>query len=151
MKMTRSERFSVWIIKHTPNVLITDPERFVLAAIQTAIGVIAFVTALRPPSVEGVWPVELSYSWGLTLVLGGLATIIGIARDRPLTDRLGQALILLASLVYLGVATIFYGGVGENTFGLLVFLGFGWAAVTRLVIRKAVHVSVRARLEGESE
>lgn len=96
-------RLSAWTIRHLPPVLITETAWVMLGTAMFGLGLATGLAALAGDS--GIMGQTLVLQllralWSLSLFVGGIAHIVGIARSWRIVERLGMSLCIIGCLAY---------------------------------------------------
>lgn len=134
-----------------PEPLAAHPERVLINVAAALIGVSGMV---RHEGLSVIWPSWLIYEWSATMIIGGVAALVGIFRRATGTrsvERLGVMLILFAALFF-GVNVLIFGGT-RLLFTGLIFLGIAAAKTIRLLVSGAVRAVIlqQAREDDEAD
>jgi hypothetical protein len=144
----------VWLTKRLPYILIREPERIALIAAYVVIGS-SVLLGLSPVSLSNRLPRWIVLEWGLTLGLGGAATLFGmmlstrgtlhddtemILRGR-IFERVGTGATCTGSMIY-GLALLRLGWSGAAPGAIFVALSLAGT------IRLLVSTSGKAILTG---
>jgi hypothetical protein len=135
------ERTAYRAIRFIPESYALAPERALVNIACVLIGLsVLFVSHHSSESLVARWPFWLVLEWGIGMILGGLAAMIGITRaDSPMT-RTGQLLIALCCAFYAVDLVL--------TFGLravltsVIFLSISGAKLIRICVSSAVRAGL---------
>lgn len=137
---TRWQRIAIWLTGHLPPTLVRETERVVLAAGITCTGIGSLLATSTPGTIATVLPVWLLVEWSLTLIVGGVFTLIGMFTGRRTVERAGITLTGLGAVTYAG-ALAYVGGPRAWIVALL-FLAVSLAALIRLASSTAANATV---------
>lgn len=139
----------VWaLIWRLPAPLLAAPERILLATLCIVVGGAGLFPQAQPSTLRSLMPEWAVYVWAVTLLLGGLALLVGILRsDRPL-ERAGLGLTIVGSVTYAVVVTVVVGLPGLVA-GLAYLLLAAAYAVRLLVSTAGRQVLEAARREED--
>lgn len=122
------------------------PERVALKTACVLIGLGVLLTPAQPASLRALLPEWVVYEWGITLLIGGLCTLGGIAWASRSVERLGVGLVGLGFLTY-GVAVLKVAGV-QGIPGGLLFLVISAACFVRLWMSGRGRKSLLSHTQG---
>lgn len=148
-----------WTIDHVPLPFLTNAHELALAGALSVLGVALLVQEARPGSVISNVPQWMVWGWSGMILLGGLATILGVFRKHTRIEWLGQVMSGHGCLFYaLAVGT--HVPVADALVVVLVFLMLGlvshWRAfkiimapyVQARLAREATFAALQARSRG---
>lgn len=110
--------------------ILQAPERVGLKTACVVIGLAVLFTPAQPASLRALLPEWVVLQWGGTLLVGGVATLGGIAWASRSIERLGVGLVGVGFTVY-GLAVLRVAGIDGIPGGLL-FLVIAAACFIRL-------------------
>lgn len=137
------------VLRRLPLTLAQSPERVVLNFTCIVIG----VSGLIPPRTESLfatWPEWAPPVWGIAMIGGGVAVLVGMWRHKISLERLGYILVGTACLLF-GVGAIYVFGFRAVPTGL-IFLGFALAKAIRMLVSSAARdavLEVGARMDRD--
>lgn len=111
-----------------------DPRAVFILALSVFSGATALTLKVAPESLEAVLPVWAVLVWGLTLGLGSLVTLVGMAFQTVngiITEQIGSVMVGAATVFYSGVAFYVIGASAIQTMGIV--LAWGLACLVRWV------------------
>lgn len=79
-----------WTIEHVPLPFLTNAHELALAAALTVLGVALLVQEARPGSVVSSVPDWMVWTWSAAILVGGVATWLGVFGKRQRTEWVGQ-------------------------------------------------------------
>lgn len=120
--------FLYWV----PESVLVSPERMFLKFACVLIGIGVLLNNYRETSHISELPDLIVYELGLSFIIGGVCSIIGIAYQKRSLERLGLLATAFASVSYALMVWVVVGAVGVTT--ILIFLGLAGAAATRLIV-----------------
>lgn len=147
--MTVKQRLTQRLAGLLPLPLAAAPERVGINFVCLLAG--CAVVLSREPS--RLWPESVANAWGVTMIVGGAAAIVGYWRSSTAPrawsislERVGYLAILIAALPY-GIRMIWVFGWPGLPIGL-IFIGIGGMKAIRLLMSTAARDEVlRARQE----
>lgn len=147
MKWTRSERFSLLLLRFIPPVVAAAPERILINAACVLIGIGSVTPAAG--SLLALWPRWLAFEWGAAMMVGGALTLVGIVRQKLGPERAGMVLIMLCTFFFAldAVLTIHLRALPTA----LIFLGITLAKLVRLILSSASRAHLTHRPPEEDQ
>jgi hypothetical protein len=133
---TRRGRVILWVVGLIPTPVLASPERVLLYLCCVFVG----MAALWPPpgSLVDQWPDWAQYEWSVTMVLGGVASLVCQWTDSRFLERFGAAAVALAAVIY-AWSLAAHSGLAR-TFTVAIFVSMGVAALIRY-LRSTAYVS----------
>lgn len=140
MRFSWTERLALRVLRFIPRPVAESPERVLINFACVLIGLSGLTKAPPANSVLGHWPHWFAIEWSLSMVAGGLLTLIGISIQRVDLERFGVTVIGLCALVF-GVTQLiaFW---PRAIYSAPIFLGIAAAKAVRFIVGSAA----RARL-----
>lgn len=154
--MTRAERAQAtvirWILRRVPLWVAEAPERVLINVACALVGLATLAYGPADGSLLALWPWWLTAGWGLAMITGGIAILVGIRlssqwRYALSMERVGYLLLMPACLIY-GTALIVVFGWRGVIVGA-IFLGIAAAKGLRLLVTSAARTAVLQQADRE--
>lgn len=123
------------LMAHLPEPVAANPERILINLGCVLIGLSAII-GQRSPALDRLWPFPL-YEWAVTMLIGGLAVLIGVFRSKRTMERLGLILLLAGCLFYAVLLLVVFGWGGAIV--STIFFVIAAAKAVRLVVSSAIR------------
>lgn len=136
-------RLSLWLARRLPPQLMADTERIGLSLAFIAVGILSIISsAAEKPTglVEATVPPIAYYEWTITLIAGGVLTIIGLWIGHRWTERFGVMLAGTGCLTY-GLALLGWASNPRQYISGVLFLLLALVKLIRLVVSTAAAAS----------
>lgn len=133
--MLQQRGIAEWLLRHLPAAVAATPER-VLINLSCALIGLSVLIGTRSPALNRLYPFPL-YEWALTMLVGGLAVLAGMASRRRTLERLGMILISVGCVFYAVLLLVVFGWAGAVT--AFIFLAIAAAKAIRLLTSGAAR------------
>jgi CHASE2 domain-containing sensor protein len=130
-----SRGFAAWLMRHLPRTIAVHSERVIINGAVALIG-LAVLVGNHDGALNRLWPFPL-YEWAVTMLVGGVAVLIGMFRDKRSIERLGLILVAVGSLFYAGLLLYAFGS--SAIFTAIIFVAIAAAKTIRLVVGSAIR------------
>ena len=132
-----------------------DPRAVFILALSVFSGITALVLQAAPESLEAVLPRWGVITWGVSLGLGSLVTLIGMARQTVngiVIEQIGSVMVGAATIFYSILAIVERGPAPIQTVGIVLAWGLSslvrWAQLQSLIHDSVKRAEKRAFLEA---
>jgi phosphoglycerol transferase MdoB-like AlkP superfamily enzyme len=126
---------SAWLVRHLPEALAAAPERVLLNLSFILIGLSVFAGS-RSRALDWLYPTPL-YEWACIMIIGGVATLVGMFSRKRSVERLGVFLLLVGCAVY---GVLILAALGESgIFSGSIFLALSVAKAIRMFVSSAAR------------
>lgn len=103
----RFHRFRMRLVDNVPLPFLTHAYEIAVALVLTAIALPVALAMVSPKSIHTLVPGWMAYGWGVFMVAGAIATVVGIFMPRPRLEWVGQ-IVLGYTLTFYSVALSAY-------------------------------------------
>lgn len=118
-----------------------DPRAIFILILCVTVGLPLLFLRVKPGSLEELLPSWAVLLWGLSLILGAVVTLSGMARQTPggiITEQVGSIITAFATLIY-GVGVVGTAG-STGAWGACIVFGFGVSCFFRwLQLEALIH------------
>lgn len=137
-------RIRLWLLDHIPDGMLHQPEGWFFGILCAYSGALNLFTGVESASLEAVLPYYAYKAWGVLLLVGGIALIVGVQSIKSLDEgstyvvtrlayyRLGLRLLAISTTVFVG-AIIYFAGFSAGITASAIPIAFILACSLRLL------------------